>query len=99
MYVGYSCTVQEGFVVGMTEKLPQKPALFEPAWTSKFTRRSCLHVHIVIVKVAGPPLDIGAASCFLVIDVGHILLSEGAVVKPIVAHPAIDHRVHRHRNL
>src|SRR5206468_59091 len=34
----------------------------------------------------------------LIVDVGHHLLAEGAVVEPIVAHPAVDHRVHRHRH-
>ena len=28
-----------------------------------------------------------------------VLLAEGAVVKPVVAHPAVHHRVHRNRDL
>ena len=36
---------------------------------------------------------------FLLVDVGHHLLAERAVVEPVVAHPAVDHRVHRHRHL
>lgn len=39
------------------------------------------------------------AGAFLLVDVRHHLLPERAVVKPVVAHPAVDHRVHRHRDL
>ena len=58
--------------------------------------RSALQVQVVVVVVAGPPLRVVLARRFLLVDVGHHLLPERAVVEPVVAHPAVDHRVHRH---
>src|SRR6266481_9309832 len=45
---------------------------------------------------AGPPLHLILASGYLFVDVRHVLLAEGTVVKPVVAHPAVDHRIHRY---
>ncbi len=33
---------------------------------------------------------------FLFVDVRHVLFAERAVVKPVVAHPAVNHGIHRH---
>src|SRR3712207_7573308 len=53
----------------------------------------CLHKHVVRVEVARPPLDFVPARGLLVVDVRHALLPEGAVVEPVVAAPAVHHRV------
>src|ERR1022692_4518519 len=46
----------------------------------------------------GPPFFFRPACGFLIVDVVHVLFAEGAVVEPVVAHPAIDHGIHRHRD-
>ena len=58
-----------------------------------------VHEHVVVVEVAGPPLHGVVARAVLLVDVGHVLLAEGAVVEPVVAAPAVDHRVHRDGDL
>ena len=83
----------------MRKKFLPEAHLLEPVFTSEFAGRSCLHEHVVVIKVAGPPLDIILTRCLLFIDVRHTLFAEGAIVEPIVAHPAVDHGVHRHGNL
>src|SRR5689334_19308946 len=54
---------------------------------------------IVVVVMAEPPLGAIVARAFLLVDVGQVLLSEGAVMKPVITHPAVHHGIHRHRYL
>ena len=56
---------------------------------------TALHEHVVVVEVAGPPLHGVVSRAVLLVDVGHVLFAEGAVVEPVVSAPAVDHRVHR----
>ncbi len=83
----------------MLEKLPPEADLFESALPAELAGRPRLHVHVVVVEVARPPRRLRRARRFLVVDVRHHLLAERAVVEPVVAHPAVHHRVHRHRHL
>jgi hypothetical protein len=66
---------------------------------AQFAGRSGLHVGLEVVEVAGHPLRHVASGRFLLEDVRHVLLTKGSIVEPVVAHPAVDHRVHRHSNL
>ena len=89
----------ERVVARMLEQLAPEADLLEPAAAPELARRSRLHEHVVLVVVALPPVHVGLARRFLVVDVAHHLLAERPVVEPVVAHPAVDHRVHRHRHL
>ena len=89
----------EGVVGRMLENLAPEADLLEAAPASQLARRSRLHEHVVVVEVAGPPFLIVGARARLLVDVRHVLLAERAVVEPVVAHPAVHHRVHRHRHL
>ena len=83
----------------MLENLSPEADLLEPAAAPELAGRSGLHEHVVVVEVARPPFARRCARRRLLVDVRHVLLPERAVVKPVVAHPAIDHRIHRHRHL
>ena len=84
----------EGVVGGVRETLFQKPICSMPC-AAEFARRAGAHVDVVVVEVCGPPLvSVVGAGAVLLVDVGHVLLAEGAVVEPVVAHPAIDHGIH-----
>src|SRR5262245_11574212 len=48
--------------------------------------------------MAGPPANLVSAGGFLVVDITHALLTKRAIVKPVVAHPAVDHGIHRYRH-
>ena len=89
----------EGVVAGMFQQLAPETNLLEPTTTAQLSCRSGFHKHVIVVKVAGPPPDIIRARGLLIVDVAHALLAESAVVEPVVAPPAIDHGIHRHRNL
>ena len=80
----------------MLQDLSPESDLLQPVAASKLARRSRLHEHVVVVEVVRPPLALVGARRLLVVDVGHVLFAEGAVVKPVVAHPAIDHGIHGH---
>jgi len=86
-------------VIRMLEDLAPEANLFESTAAAEFAGGNGFHKHVVIVGVTGPPKDLVAARCFLIVDVAHALLPKGAEMKPVVAHPAIDHRIHRHGNL
>src|SRR5215216_3922857 len=83
-------------VTRMLEDLAPEADLLETTTTAEFTCRSGFHKHVVVVEVTGPPFDLVAASGLLVVDVTHALLAEGAVVKPVVTDPTVDHRIHRY---
>ncbi len=83
-------------VIRMLEDLAPEADLVESATAAEFACRTSFHKHVVVVEVAGPPFDLVAARCLLVVDITHALLAERAIVKPIVTDPAIDHRIHRH---
>ena len=89
----------ERIVARMRQDLAPEADLLEPALPAQLARRSRLHEHVVVVEVAGPPLGFIRAGRLLLVDVGHVLLTEGAVVEPVVPHPAVHHGVHRHRHL
>src|SRR5262249_6378969 len=61
--------------------------------------RHGLHPHVVFVVVTAPPFFVPLARRHLIVDPTDIELTEGPVVKPVVPHPAVDHRIHRHRHL
>src|SRR5439155_7023663 len=86
-------------VAWMVENFLPETHLLEPMPPAQFSRRSRFHVQVVIVKVRRPPLLVVLPRTFLFINVWQILLSEGAVMEPVVSHPAIDHWVHGNRNL
>src|SRR6202041_634033 len=46
----------------------------------------------------GPPFGAVVARAVLLVDVRHVLFAKGAVVEPVVAHPAVDHGIHRDGN-
>ncbi len=83
-------------VCRMIEKLAPEADLLKTMTAAEFAGRTGLQVQVVIIVVAGPPVLIALARGFLVVDVGHVQFAKGAVVKPVVAHPAVHHGVHRH---
>ena len=87
----------ESVVAGVFENLVPEAHLFQPMLLAQFARRPRGHELVVIVEVRDGPLGLIRTRGFLLPDVGHVLLAEGPVVEPVVAHPAIDHRVHGHR--
>ncbi len=89
----------EGVVARMLEDLLPKPDLVEAVTPSELARRARVHVEVIVVEVAAPPLDLRLAARLLVVYVRHHLLPESAVVEPVVAAPAVDHGVHRHGDL
>src|SRR5438445_10476076 len=84
----------ERVVHGMLQHLPPEADLLEPVTPSKLTCRTRFHVHVVIVKMIGPPLGLILARRLLLIYVSHVLLAEGAIVKPVIAHPTVHHGIH-----
>jgi hypothetical protein len=86
----------ERVVVGVLQQLAPETDPLEPSAPAEVPGRSRLHEHVVFVVMASPPFHLGLARRFLVVDVVHHLLPECAVVRPVVAHPTVDHRVHRH---
>src|SRR6185369_4690526 len=83
-------------VTRMLEYFAPEAYLFEAAPPPQLTGRAGFHEHVVVVVMAGPPQYFVCARGLLVVDVAHALLAKGAVVEPVVAHPAVDHRIHRH---
>ena len=88
----------EGVVGGMVENLAPEADLLEAMAAAQLTRRHRIHVNVVVVEMAGPPLRAIVARGFLFIDVGHVLLAESPVVEPVVAYPAVDHGIHGNGN-
>ena len=82
----------------MLGELSPKPDLFHAALSAQFAGGPGPHVHVVFVEVRRPPQCRVVARRLLFVNVRHVLLPERTVVKPIVAHPAVDHRVHRDRD-
>ena len=80
----------------MREDLPPEPELLHAAASPELARVAGRHVRVVVVVGRRPPEDVVLARGLLVVDEPHALLPERAVVEPIVAHPAVDHRIHRH---
>ena len=89
----------EGVVGRMLQELAPEADLLEAVPLAELARRDAVQEQVVVVVVPAPPLHVVLARGLLLEDVGHALLAERAVVEPVVAHPAIDHRVHRHRDL
>ena len=79
----------------MVDDLAPEAGLFEAAAFAEFSGGPGVHEHVIVIEVARPPLYGVVARAVLFVDVGHVLLAEGAVVKPVVSLPAVDHRVHR----
>src|SRR5829696_157332 len=67
-------------VTRMLEYLAPEADLFESATATKLTSRARLHKHVVIVEVTGPPEDVIASCCLLIVDVAHALLPKRAVM-------------------
>ena len=83
----------------MREDLLPHADLLQPPAAPELPRRPRLHERVVVVEVARPPLLLRLAGRLLIVEIRHPELAEGAVVEPVVAHPAVDHRVHRHGHL
>ena len=83
----------------MLQQLSPETGLFQAATLTQLARGNCLHEHVIVVEIAAPPFVLVCARTILLINVRHVLLPERAVVKPVVAHPTVNHRIHRHRNL
>src|SRR5262245_37564615 len=76
-----------------------EPSLFKPARGSHSTGRTRSQVCLVDIALARPPRMFVLASRLLIVNVvQRAVLPEGAVVKPIVPHPTIDHGRKGHRN-
>src|ERR1044071_3045800 len=65
----YSLVAPEGVVSGMFQELAPEAYLFEPVTPTNLARRPGFHVLIVVVKGVRPPLLLGLACRFLVVDV------------------------------
>ena len=90
----------KGVVGGMLEDLLPEAELLHPPPAAQLPGRSRLEERVVVVEVAREPLGVALPRGLLVVNVGQIpALAERAVVEPVVAHPTVDHRVHRHRHL
>ena len=85
-----------GIVARMFQQLSPEASLFQSSTLSQLSRRTRLHKHIVIIKVAGPPVIFIRARAVLLINVGHVLLTKRTIVKPVVTHPSVHHWIHRH---
>jgi len=79
--------------------LPPEAHLLEAPAPAQLAGRPGLQEHVVVVVVRHPPLRRRVARRFLVEEIRHHLLPEGAVVEPVVPNPAVHHRVHRHGRL
>ena len=88
----------EGVVVRVGQELAPEPHLLHAVAAAVLARRARLHELVVLVEVARPPLLVVGAGRLLLVDVGHVLLAESAVVEPVVAEPAVHHRVHGYRH-
>src|SRR3984885_14741115 len=65
--------------------------------TREIARRAAREEQLEVIVGAARNLQPLVARGGLVVDVVEVGLAEGAVVKPVVPLPAIDHRTHRHR--
>ena len=77
---------------------PEAELLDVPA-SAQFAGGHGLHVHVVDVEVAGPEFRFRLARRDLTVNPVDVQLAKGAVMEPVVATPAVHHRVHRHRHL
>ncbi len=89
----------ERVVAGMVKNFSPEAHLFKTVPAAQFACRTRLHEEIVIVVVVGPPFCFVVAGADLLKNVRHVLLAEGAIVKPVVTHPAIHHGIHGHADL
>ena len=89
----------EGVVGGMLQQLAPEAELLHAVPAAQLAGGAGRQVLVVVVVVGRPPLRRGIPRRLLVVDVGEVLLPEGAVVEPVVAAPAVHHRVHRDRHL
>ncbi len=91
----------EGVVGGVGEDLLPEAHLLEAVAAAQFARRARAHELVVVVEVRSPPLGLRVilARAFLLVDVGHVLFAKRPVVEPVVAHPAVHHGIHGHRDL
>ncbi len=87
-------------VVGrMLRQLPPEADLVHAVGRPQIAGRAVMHKQVVFVVEGAVPMGGIVLGRILFVDVGDVLLTEGAVVEPVVAAPAVDHRVHRHRDL
>ncbi len=89
----------EGVVGRVLAQLPPGHELIEAVRLREGPGRPEPPVHLVVVVVAAPDAVAGAADRRLAGDEVEAGLAKGAVVEPVVAHPAVDHRAHRRRDL
>ncbi len=84
----------------MLREVAPEPGLLEAARRRHRARRTGAQILNVSVTRSRPPLFGARARGFLSVDVvERRILPERSVVEPVIAHPAIDHRRERHRNL
>ena len=89
----------EGVVGRVLQDLAPEAHLLQAVAAPHLPRRAGGQPLVVVVEMARPPLRLGVARGLLLPDVGHVLLPEGTVVEPVVAHPSVHHRVHGHGDL
>ena len=87
----------ERVIARMGQQLAPESDLLQTALATKLTSRARAHVHIIIIEIATEPFRVVFTSGNLLQNVVHVLLTECAIVKPVVTHPAIDHGIHGHR--
>src|SRR4051794_1635907 len=73
----------------MLRHLLPEANLVHVALLAQLSRGDSVHVGVVVVEVAGQPMCAVVAGRRLLVDVWHVLLTEGAVVKPVIAAPAV----------
>ncbi len=86
-------------VTRVGQDLPPEAELLHAAAPAELARVDRRHVRVVVVVGIGKPEGLVLARGLLVVDEPHALLAERAVVEPVIADPAVDHRVHGHRAL
>ncbi len=71
--------------------------LFQAVQPRHLARRAGAQPGIIIIIVIGPPWDVAGPSGFLAVKICEAVETKRAIVKPIVAPPAIDHGIDRDR--
>lgn len=89
----------ETIVGGVFGDLLPEADLVHVALSAELASRAGAHVGVILIEVAREPMGFVRPGGGLLIDVGDVLLAEGAVVEPVVPAPAIHHGIHGDRNL
>jgi len=87
----------EGVIGRVAHDLAGETYLFETVQPRHIAGRARAQPGVVVVVVIGPPREIAAAGGLLVMKIGQAVETERAVVEPIIAPPAIGHRIDGNR--